>query len=86
MSYLPKFLDQKSIEFLFKYSDKLDEIEQIQKNINKKKDYLKNFGKKIETLGDKLSQYEENKKNEIEYDNDNEDEKKSNLEEKKRIK
>jgi len=24
MSYLPKFLDQKSIEFLFKYSDKLD--------------------------------------------------------------
>ena len=86
MSYLPKFLDQKSIEFLFKYSDKLDEIEQIQKNINKKKDYLINFGKKIETLGDKLSQYEENKKNEIEYDNDNEDEKKSNLEEKKRIK
>ena len=71
---------------MFKYSDKLDEIEQIQKNINKKKDYLINFGKKIETLGDKLSQYEENKKNEIEYDNDNEDEKKSNLEEKKRIK
>ena len=78
MSYLPKFLDQKSIEFLFKYSDKLDEIEQIQKNINKKKDYLKNFGKKIETLNDKLLQYEENKKKEIE--SDNEDEKKNNLE------
>jgi len=46
MSYMPKFLDEKSIEFLFKYSDKLVEIEQIQKNIQEKKNYLKNVGKK----------------------------------------
>ena len=39
MSYMPKFLDEKSIEFLFKYSDKLVEIEQIQKNIQEKKFY-----------------------------------------------
>ena len=37
MSYMPKFLDEKSIVFLFKYSDKLVEIEQIQKNIQEKK-------------------------------------------------
>ena len=29
MSYLPSFLDEKSIEFLFKYSDKLVDIEKI---------------------------------------------------------
>jgi hypothetical protein len=54
MSYLPKFLDKKSIEFLFKYSDKLVEIEQIQKNIREKKNYLKTFGEKIERLSEKL--------------------------------
>ena len=54
LSYLPKFLDKKSIEFLFKYSDKLVEIEQIQKKIQEKKDYLKNFGKQIERLSIKL--------------------------------
>ena len=54
MSYMPKFLDEKSIEFLFKYSDKLVEIEQIQKSIQEKKNYLKNLGKKIEKLSEKL--------------------------------
>ena len=46
MSYLPKFLDNQSIEFLFKYSDKLLEIDKIQKNIEKKNKILKKMGKK----------------------------------------
>ena len=63
MSYLPKFLDEKSIEFLFKYSDKLVEMEQIQKNIEKKNVYLKKIGKKIGKLSEKLLQFEEYKDN-----------------------
>ena len=46
MSYMPKFLDEKSIEFLFKYSDKLVEIEQIQKNIQEKKKLFEKCWKK----------------------------------------
>ena len=61
MSYMPKFLDEKSIEFLFKYSDKLVEIEQIQKNIQEKKNYLKNVGKKIEKLSERLLKNEDMK-------------------------
>ena len=59
MSYLPSFLDEKSIEFLFKYSDKLVEIEQIQKTIEKKNTYLKNVGKKIGKLSEKLLNFED---------------------------
>ena len=61
MSYMPKFLDEKSIVFLFKYSDKLVEIEQIQKNIQEKKNYLKNVGKKIEKLSERLLKNEDMK-------------------------
>lgn len=76
LSYLPKFLDKKSIEFLFKYSDKLIEIEQIQKKIQEKKDYLKNFGKKIERLSLKLlkeDMKENNNYNNNEKDDENPD-------------
>ena len=59
MSYLPSFLDEKSIEFLFKYSDKLVEIEEIQKSIEKKNTYLKNVGKKIGKLSEKLLNFED---------------------------
>ena len=71
LSYLPKFLDKKSIEFLFKYSDKLVEIEQIQKKIQEKKDYLKNFGKQIERLSIKLLK-DDMKENNNYNNNDNE--------------
>ena len=71
LSYLPKFLDKKSIEFLFKYSDKLVEIEQIQKKIQEKKDYLKNFGKQIERLSIKLLKDDMNENNNY-NNNDNE--------------
>ena len=74
MSYLPKFLDEKSIEFLFKYSDKLVEIEQIQKNIREKKNYLKTFGEKIERLSEKLLKYDDMKEKKF-----NENEKNNNL-------
>jgi hypothetical protein len=74
MSYLPKFLDKKSIEFLFKYSDKLVEIEQIQKNIREKKNYLKTFGEKIERLSEKLLKYDDMKEKKF-----NENEKNNNL-------
>jgi hypothetical protein len=70
MSYLPKFLDEKSIEFLFKYSDKLVEMEQIQKNIEKKNDYLKKIGKKIGKLSEKLLQFEEHKESNNQIIND----------------
>ena len=71
LSYLPKFLDKKSIEFLFKYSDKLVEIEQIQKKIQEKKDYLKNFRKQIERLSIKLLK-DDMKENNNYNNNDNE--------------
>ena len=71
LSYLPKFLDKKSIKFLFKYSDKLVEIEQIQKKIQEKKDYLKNFGKQIERLSIKLLK-DDMKENNNYNNNDNE--------------
>ena len=69
MSYMPKFLDEKSIEFLFKYSDKLVEIEQIQKNIQEKKNYLKNVGKKIEKLSERLLKNEDMKEKKY-YENE----------------
>ena len=69
MSYMPKFLDEKSIEFLFKYSDKLVEIEQIQKNIQEKKNYLKNVGKKIEKLSERLLKNEDMKEKKF-YENE----------------
>ena len=71
MSYLPKFLDEKSIEFLFKYSDKLVEMEQIQKNIEKKNDYLKKIGKRIGKLSEKLLQFEEYKDNNDDINDEN---------------
>ena len=52
MSFLPKFLDVKSISFLFMYSDKLVEIEKIQK----KMENIKNEIKKREKKSRKLSQ------------------------------
>ena len=77
MSYLPKFLDEKSIEFLFKYSDKLVEIEKIQKIIQEKKDYLKKFGKKFQKISEKILKFDELK----DKNNDNnEDEKNKNSE------
>ena len=77
MSYLPKFLDEKSIEFLFKYSDKLVEIERIQKIIQEKKDYLKKFGKKFQKISEKILKFDELK----DKNNDNnEDEKNKNSE------
>ena len=69
MSYMPKFLDEKSIVFLFKYSDKLVEIEQIQKNIQEKKNYLKNVGKKIEKLSERLLKNEDMKEKKY-YENE----------------
>lgn len=69
MSYMPKFLDEKSIIFLFKYSDKLVEIEQIQKNIQEKKNYLKNVGKKIEKLSERLLKNEDMKEKKY-YENE----------------
>ena len=69
MSYMPKFLDEKSIVFLFKYSDKLVEIEQIQKNIQEKKNYLKNVGKKIEKLSERLLKNEDMKEKKF-YENE----------------
>ena len=81
MSYLPSFLDEKSIEFLFKYSDKLVEIEEIQKSIEKKNTYLKNVGKKIGKLSERLLNFDDlkedtnsssnNNKNESEKNNNN---------------
>ena len=79
MSYLPKFLDQKSIEFLFKYSDKLNEMEQIQKNIAMKNDYLKKIGKRIGKLSEKLLQYEEIKDNNNLVNNDENEKSETNI-------
>ena len=70
MSYLPNFLDEKSIDFLFKYSDKLVEIEEIQKTIKQKKDYLKKFGRKIEKLSEKLLHYGDIKEVKNEHENE----------------
>ena len=70
MSYLPNFLDEKSIDFLFKYSDKLVEIEEIQKTIKQKKDYLKKFGRKIEKLSEKLLHYGDIKEAKNEHENE----------------
>ena len=50
MSFMPKFLDMKSITFLFIYSDKLVEIEKIQKKIEKINDEIKKREKKSQKL------------------------------------
>ena len=50
MSFMPKFLDMKSISFLFIYSDKLVEIEKIQKKIEKINDEIKKREKKSQKL------------------------------------
>ena len=63
MSFLPKFLDNESIEFLFKYSDKLAEIEKIEKIIEEKNKFLKNMGKKITKLSEKLLNIQNNNGN-----------------------
>ena len=50
MSFIPKFLDKKSISFLFLYSDKLAEIEKYQKKIEKISDEIKKKEKKSKKL------------------------------------
>lgn len=50
MSFLPKFLDVESISFLFLYTDKLVEIEKIQKKIEKINNVIKNREKKTKKL------------------------------------
>ena len=50
MSFMPKFLDMKSITFLFIYSDKLVEIEKIQKKKEKINDEIKKREKKSQKL------------------------------------
>ena len=54
MSFMPKFLDNDSISFLFLYSDKLVEISKIQKNIEIINGKIKNREKKTRNLA-KLS-------------------------------
>ena len=50
MSFMPKFLDMNSISFLFLYSDKLAEIEKIQKKIEKINTEIKNRERKTKKL------------------------------------
>ena len=50
MSFLPKFLDMQSISFLFLYSDKLAEIEKIQKKIEKLNEEIKKREKKSKKI------------------------------------
>ena len=50
MSFMPKFLDMNSISFLFLYSDKLAEMENIQKQIEKINTVIKNREKKTKKL------------------------------------
>ena len=50
MSFMPKFLDMNSISFLFIYSDKLVEIEKMQKTIEKINDEIKKREKKSKKL------------------------------------
>ena len=50
MSFMPKFLDINSISFLFLYSNKLVEIEKIQKKIERKNEEIKKKEKKSKNL------------------------------------
>ena len=50
MSFIPKFLDNQSISFLFLYSDKLAEIEKYQKKVEKISNEIKKKEKKSKKL------------------------------------
>ena len=72
MSFIPKFLDNQSITFLFLYSDKLAEIEKYQKKVEKITDEIKKKEKKSKKLANlcKMILKNTNKEKSINHSNE----------------